>query len=63
MNELFEKMAAGVMPDFLDVMQAISDGTEKGWEFDDSGRCPYGQNTAENCELGRSAGQRCLSCY
>lgn len=62
MEKLFEKMADGIVPSFLDVMEAISEGTERGWEFDDTGRCPYGQNAAENCELGRSPNVRCLNC-
>jgi hypothetical protein len=36
MQELLEKLAKGEIPNFLEVMEAINEGTSCGWDFSNS---------------------------
>lgn len=51
MNKLFEILERGELPSFLEVMQAIDEGTQCGWDFSDapvqSESEPYPQTVCE----------------
>jgi len=62
MNELFEMLKRGEFPNFLQVMTAVSDGTDRNWDFGSQNDCPYGEDSPSRCPIFSVSGQRCLAC-